>query len=187
MKPNWKRSRWLGTRRFSTEVKARLAGDYHVGSPHFPARLAQKLRGLFGRCGVDIETGSPFKSRRLGQFGHEFNVPVVILVGWILRRRRVHDQVVRWIVEYAVRFHQKELERFREILEHVRRRVLKRRLVALGENPGFKGKPRSIRSESQKIFVLSHHSDTAVSFLPDGVAKNAALFVDVILFCSLQF
>src|SRR6266481_8520940 len=174
-KPSWKRSRWLGTPRFSTEPRARLASYYHVGSGIFHARLTQKLRSLLGWRGIDVETGSPFKSRRLGQFGHEFNVPVVILVGRILRRRRVHDQVVRWIVEHAVRFHQQQLKRFREIFEHVRRRVLKRRLVALGENPGFEGKPWSIRSESQKIFVLSHDPDAAVGFLPDGVAEDARL------------
>ena len=59
--------------------------------------------------------------------------------------------------------------------------------MALGENPGFKGKPRSIRGESQEIFVLSHDSDAVLAFLPDGVAEDTALFVDVILLGSLQF
>ena len=59
--------------------------------------------------------------------------------------------------------------------------------MALGEDPGFKGKPRSIRGERQKIFVLSHDSNPVLHFLPDGVAEDTALFVDVILLGSLQF
>src|ERR1700693_1917843 len=57
-----------GLRDFRRSVQQRenSADSYHGGSHIFHARLAKKLRSLFGRCGVDVETGSPFKSRRLG-------------------------------------------------------------------------------------------------------------------------
>src|ERR1019366_7690433 len=99
----------------------------------------------------------------------------------------MHHQIVRWVVEHAVRFHQQQLERSGEIFKQLRRRVLEGRFVALGEDPGFKRKPRSIGGESQKIFVLGHDSGAVVDFLPDAVTKDAALFVNVILLGSLQF
>src|ERR1700741_2116908 len=53
-------------------------------------RLAQELRSFFRRRGIDIETGAPLESRCLGQLRHEFNVPVVVIVGGILHRRTVN-------------------------------------------------------------------------------------------------
>src|ERR1035441_10225505 len=99
----------------------------------------------------------------------------------------MHHQIVRWVVEHAVRFHQQQLERSGEIFKQLRRRVFEGGLVALGEDPGFKWKSRSIGRESQKVFVFRYHSNAVVDFLPDDVAKNTALFVDVILLGSLQF
>src|SRR5580704_8236837 len=45
----------------------------------FHIRLAQKLRRLFRRSGVDVETRAPFKSCRLSELGHELDVPVVVV------------------------------------------------------------------------------------------------------------
>ena len=80
-----------------------------------------------------------------------------------------------------------KLERLRQILKHVRRRILECRLMALGQNPGLKRETRRIRRKRQKIFVLGHHSRSTFDFLPDHVAEDAALFVDVILLRALQF
>ena len=46
----------------------------------FDAGLAQELCCFFGRRGIDVEAGAPFEACRLGQLGHEFDVPVVVLV-----------------------------------------------------------------------------------------------------------
>src|SRR5450755_1725249 len=59
--------------------------------------------------------------------------------------------------------------------------------MPLGQNPGLKRKPRSIRSQRQKILILGHYANPAIQFLPDRVTKDAALFIDVILLRSIQF
>ena len=46
----------------------------------FHTRLAQKFRSLFRRCGIDIEPRAPLESTNLGQFGHELDMPVVVVV-----------------------------------------------------------------------------------------------------------
>jgi hypothetical protein len=50
---------------------------FHIG-------FAEKLRRLFRRRGIDIEPRAPLESGRLGQFGHELDVPMVVIVGRIL-------------------------------------------------------------------------------------------------------
>src|SRR6266404_8311235 len=59
--------------------------------------------------------------------------------------------------------------------------------MPLGEYPGFEGKTRSIGSESQKVFILSHHANPVFCFLPDDVAEYTTLFVNVVLLGSLNF
>jgi len=50
------------------------------GSLHRLGRIAQKLRRLLRRGGVDVEACTPFKPGDFGQFGHDFQVPVVVIV-----------------------------------------------------------------------------------------------------------
>src|ERR1700722_8159168 len=75
---------------------------YVSGHGVFHMSLAQKLCRLFRWRGIDPETSSPFESRRLGQLGHELDVPVVVIVSRILRRRSVDHQVIRRIIQYPV-------------------------------------------------------------------------------------
>ena len=70
----------------------------------FHAGLAQKLRRFFRRRRIDVEARAPFESGSLRQLRHEFNVPVVVLVRRILRRRGMDDQIVRRIVEHRSAF-----------------------------------------------------------------------------------
>src|SRR5688572_14764399 len=42
---------------------------------------AKDLRGLVGRCRVDVETGPPFEARGPCQLGHELHVPVIERAG----------------------------------------------------------------------------------------------------------
>lgn len=38
-------------------------------------RISQKTRGVFGRDGVDIKAGAPFKTGDLGEAGQDVNAP----------------------------------------------------------------------------------------------------------------
>src|ERR1700733_316961 len=58
--------------------------------------------------------------------------------------------------------------------------------MLLGQNPGLKRKPRRVRSQSQKIFVLRHHARARFNFLANNVAEHTALFIDVILLGAFE-
>src|SRR6185437_8812384 len=53
----------------------------------FNAGFPQKLGCFFRRSRIDIETSTPFETRRFGQLGHELNVPMIVIVTGILHRR----------------------------------------------------------------------------------------------------
>src|SRR5579864_1400747 len=76
----------------------------------FDSRFAQEFCGFFWRSRVDVEAGAPLESRCLGQLGHEFDVPMVMIVCGILHGRSVDHKVVWRIVEDAVSAHEKSLE-----------------------------------------------------------------------------
>src|SRR5499427_8124458 len=80
-------------------------------------RLAQKLRCLLRRCGIDVKPRPPLESGGLGQLWHEFDVPVIVVVGRILHRRGVNHKVVGWIIQNPVRADQQVLQRARQIFE----------------------------------------------------------------------
>ena len=92
----------------------RRRGDrlFHTGFP-------QELGCFLGRSRIDIETGAPFEAGGFRQFRHELHVPVVVVIGRILHGRAVNHQVVRRVIQYAVRLGQQCLHRFRQVLEHV--------------------------------------------------------------------
>jgi len=48
------------------------------------AGLAQEPRRLLRRRRVDIKPGPPLESRRLRQFRHELDVPVIVIIHRIL-------------------------------------------------------------------------------------------------------
>src|SRR5438132_14095299 len=55
--------------------------------------FAQGLGRVLWRDGVDVEASSPFKTCHLGQFGDHLDMPVVKLVGLLVERRGVQDEV----------------------------------------------------------------------------------------------
>src|SRR5438876_1275381 len=57
-------------------------------------RFPEKFRRFLWRRGIDVETRSPFESRRLCQLRHEFDVPVVMIVRRILHGGRVDNKVI---------------------------------------------------------------------------------------------
>ena len=99
----------------------------------------------------------------------------------------MNHQVVRRIVEHAIRLHEQLFQCFRKILKHVRRRVFESGLVPLRQDPGFEREAWCIGSKGQKVFVLRNHANAVIDFLSDDVAEHAALFVDVVLLGSLNF
>src|SRR6201997_1547120 len=112
---------------------------------------------------------------------------VVVVVGRVLHRGTVNDEIVGRIVEDTIRFQQQSLQRLGQILEHVRGRVLKGGFVLLGQNPGFKRKAWSVRRQRNKVVVFRDHAAGSLRFLPNEVTKDATLFVDVILLRALDF
>src|SRR5436853_6168610 len=64
--------------------------------------FAQRLGRVLGRDGVDVEASSPFKTRHLGQFGDHLDMPVVKLVGLLVERRGVQDEVEGGLGQDAV-------------------------------------------------------------------------------------
>src|ERR1700722_15032715 len=66
---------------------------YSSRNPFFHAGLAKKLRRFFRRSWIDVEARAPFKSRSLGQLRHKLHVPVVVIIGRILRRRCVNHKI----------------------------------------------------------------------------------------------
>src|SRR6266536_5676206 len=59
--------------------------------------------------------------------------------------------------------------------------------MLLGQNPRLEWKSRGIWRDGQKIVVLRNHSNSGFGLLPRDVAKNAALFIDVILLRAFDF
>ena len=114
-------------------------------------------------------------------------MPVVMVVGRLLHRGGVDDQIVRRIIEHVVGFDQQGLHCLRQVFEHGGRRVLVGRLVALGQDPGLEGEARRVGSESNKILVFRDHPHPALGFLADEVAEYTAFLVDKVLLGSLQF
>src|SRR2546422_2918474 len=57
--------------------------------------LHDALPIFFRRRRIDVETGAPFKAGHLRQFGHDFQVPVVVIIRGLRKRRRVDDEVIR--------------------------------------------------------------------------------------------
>src|SRR5581483_1945940 len=55
------------------------------------------------------------------------------------------------------------------------------------QNPRLEGKPRGVRSQREKILVLGHDANAGLGLLPDDVAENTALFVNVVLLGALDF
>jgi len=105
-----------------------------------------KLRSLFRRSGIDVEAVPHSKPAVLVSFGMNSMCQCNIVVG--PARRRVYDQIVRWIVEHAVRFHQQQLEsraRFSNMLTMSSRR----QIVALGESQVSKGNRGAYGQESE--------------------------------------
>src|SRR6267154_4103811 len=86
----------------------------------FYARFPQEFRSLFRRRGIDVETGAPLESCRLGQLGHAFDVPVIVVVDRILGGRAVDDQVIRRIVQHPIRLVQQRPNRLSQVLVHMR-------------------------------------------------------------------
>jgi len=133
---------------------------------------------------VDVEARAPFEPRRLGQLRHEFDVPVVILVRRILRRRCVYDQVVRGLSRTRSAFISSNLSalaRFRTCATTSSRR----------QTRGSWGVSRSQRETSERTGQSSENLRSPpprapiLGFLPDGIAEHASLFIDVILLRSL--
>src|SRR5208337_5371995 len=69
----------------------------------------------------------------------------------------------------------------------LRRGDLEGRLMALGQDPGLERKARRVRSQRKKSLILANDAHAGLRLLMNDVAENAALFVDVILFRTLQF
>ena len=46
-------------------------------------RFANEARGFFGRRGANIETRAPLEARDLGEFRDDFDMPVVMLAGFL--------------------------------------------------------------------------------------------------------
>src|SRR5579884_2149275 len=58
--------------------------------------------------------------------------------------------------------------------------------MPLGQNPGFEGEPRGVWRQGYKILVLSDYARTALGFLADDVAEDAALLVKEVLLGALE-
>src|SRR5439155_1612474 len=114
----------------------------------FYAGLTQETSSFFGRGRIDVETGAPLKSCRLGQLGHELNVPVIVIIGRILDWRSMYDQVVRWIVEHSIGLGEQNLQRLGKVFKHVLGRVLKGRFMTSRQDPGLERESRRIRSRN---------------------------------------
>ena len=99
----------------------------------------------------------------------------------------MNHKVIGRVVEHSVRFGQQGFDGLSQVFEHVRRRILKRRFMVLGQDPGLKRKARRIRRDRQEVLVLRHNASTALCLLADDVAEHAALLVQKILFRALQF
>ena len=96
-------------------------------------------------------------------------------------------QVVGGVVQHLVGARQQVLQRLGQAFVHLRRRILKRRLVALGQDPGLEREARRIGRDGEKSIVLGDHAHAGFGLLPDDVAEDAALLVNVILLGAFQF
>src|SRR3984885_12210018 len=143
----------------------------------FHTRLPQKLSRFLWRRRINVKPRAPLESGGLGEFRHEFHVPVIVIVIRILRRRGVNHQIVGRIIEHSIGLNQQCLQRLGQVLEHVRGRVLERRFVPLGRNPGLEGAARRAGRDGQEVLVLSYHAAPGFYFLLDNVAEYAALLV----------
>src|SRR5579871_5236631 len=80
---------------FTDKLSTRYGSFLDVG-------FAQELGSFFRRRWIDIKPCAPFKPCRFRQLWHEFDMPVIVVVRRILRRRRVDHQVIRWVVEHLL-------------------------------------------------------------------------------------
>src|SRR3989304_988234 len=71
-------------------------------SPGSLGELPQVLGRLLGRGRIDVESGSPFESRHLGQLRHDLDVPVVKLRRPLRNRGAVADELERRFLEGEV-------------------------------------------------------------------------------------
>src|ERR1035441_8800043 len=149
--------------------------------------FAQILGSLLRRRGVLVEACSPLEARRLGEPRHELDVPVVMVHSWLLDRGGVDHQVIGWIVEHLVGAHQEVLQGLGQSLINVRRRILKSRFVPLGHDPCFEWKTGRVGSDGQEAVAVGNDAYSGLGLLPEDVAKNAALFVNVILLRAFEF
>src|SRR5579872_5343604 len=58
--------------------------------------------------------------------------------------------------------------------------------MLLGQDPGFKREPRSVRSQREEVLILCNHASASLRLLPNYIAKHATLFVDVVLLGAFQ-
>src|ERR1700676_4864940 len=72
----------------------------------FDLGFPQESRSLFRRRRVDVKACAPLKARHLGQFGNDFDVPMVMIVDLFPDRRSVDHEVVSRAVQHRVHAHQ---------------------------------------------------------------------------------
>ena len=96
-------------------------------------------------------------------------------------------QVIGRVIQYSHGFAYHCAQHAGQVLIHGGRRVLKCRLVSLGQNPRFKWKSRCIRTKRYKVLVFGRNTHPRFYFLPDDVTKNAPFFIGKITFRALKF
>ena len=111
---------------------------------------------------------------------------MIVVMRIFLDRRAVYYQVIGRIIQHAHRLAYHRAQHAGQVLIHGGRRVLKRGLVSLGQNPRFKRKPWRIRTKRHKVLVFRGNSHPRLCFLPDNVTENTAFFVGKIPLCAFQ-
>src|SRR5579864_2886981 len=161
-------------------VVARSPADL-AGSHGHDLRFADEARGFLGRRGADIKSRAPLEARHFGELGNDLDMPVIMLVRFLANRRSVNHQVVSRPVE-------NHIEARKVVLEHLGKpridqalMILERRSVLLRQNPHLKRKARRVRGKRHKQFRFANHAHARLLLLPDHVAENAALLIDVIV------
>src|SRR5258706_7694585 len=143
--------------------------------------LAEILGRLLGRRGIDVEARAPLEARDLGQLGHDLDVPVIVVEARVAAGRAVHDEVVVRPVQGLVDALQRFLKGVGQRLELALLRILERRDVAPGQDPGLERKPRGEGLEGDEVLVLHHESFSFPKLLLDHVAGDAAFLEPVML------
>src|ERR1039458_10238635 len=100
-------------------------------------RVAQELCGLFRGCGVDVEAGSPLKSRQFGELRHNFHVPVKIVLSGFSNRRGVDNVVICGKIKHPIQTREHVFEHRSELFKLALLRLFKGALVRFRQDPCF--------------------------------------------------